>query len=256
MYEQYKSYSTEALTSNSNNRAERIEKLLFGLGVSRTDSRYENLYRLCEESFSQLEYDIYSEIQKEPRLPAKIIVERWLPYKEPPRNVIFNKTNEPYTVPKVNNLIFQWDSPNVNVNKKVTHLGVERTDPIRYTEEHRGEIIPPVELPIEIKSIKPPAGLVLAADYRPVQPPPLAGDIDALLLVDLDKFGLSEYRDTLNRFKMGERSHSSDGTEIKINMEPRDYETDEFIDVLDHLNLVKRGYQFVPKITKSKSYDY
>lgn len=257
MYESYEMNSAEVLSSITNsNRADRIEKLLFSLGVSRVDSRYEQLYKLCEESFSQLEYDIFNEISKEPRLPPKILVERWLPYKEPIRNIIFNKNNETVSAQKVNNLIVQWDSPNVNVQKKVTHLGVEIADPIRYTQEHLNEIIQPIELPIEIKNIKPPNGIILAADYHPVQPPPLSGDVNALSLIDLEKNGLSEYRETLNRFQMGQRSMSADGTEIKIAMEPREVEGDEFIDVLDHLNMVNRGYQFVPKITKSSSYNF
>lgn len=47
--------------------------------------------------------------------------------------------------------------------------------------------------------IKPPAGVVLAADYQYNQVPELEGDVQAMRLVDLEREGLTEYRAQLQR---------------------------------------------------------
>lgn len=59
------------------------------------------------------------------------------------------------------------------------------------------------ELPDFVLDIKPPNGVVLAADYQyngPPSPPELEGDLHALGLIDLERTGLGEYRAQLDRF--------------------------------------------------------
>lgn len=50
-----------------------------------------------------------------PKKPQSIIVERWLPYPEQKRRVIFKKSNKPDEVPlKPKNVIVQWEAPDVS----------------------------------------------------------------------------------------------------------------------------------------------
>jgi Ca2+-binding EF-hand superfamily protein len=59
------------------------------------------------------------------------------------------------------------------------------------------------ELPPFVLEIKPPAGVVLAADYQYNSIYELEGDIQALRLIDLDREGLSEYRSLVQRLAVG-----------------------------------------------------
>lgn len=54
-------------------------------------------------------------------------------------------------------------------------------------------------MPDFVLDIKPPAGVVLAADYQYNQVHELEGDLHAMRLIDLEREGLSEYRTQLQR---------------------------------------------------------
>ena len=54
------------------------------------------------------------------------------------------------------------------------------------------------ELPSFVREIRPPAGVVLAAEYQAPSLFELEGDVDALRLIDLEQWGLSEYRSYLS----------------------------------------------------------
>jgi Ca2+-binding EF-hand superfamily protein len=61
-----------------------------------------------------------------------------------------------------------------------------------------------MELPPFVKEIKPPAGVVLAADSNSTTVYELEGDVYALNLVDLEREGLVEYRYLLKQVKASE----------------------------------------------------
>jgi hypothetical protein len=71
-----------------------------------------------------------------PAKPPNIIVERWLPYKQQKRQVIYEKAlptnnNSPSTTDQQsrNNLIIQYANPSVRIEKQMRSLGIVRCDP-------------------------------------------------------------------------------------------------------------------------------
>jgi hypothetical protein len=73
-----------------------------------------------------------------PAKPPNIIVERWLPYKQQKRQVIYEKTlstNDKSTSTTdqqtQNNLIIQYANPSVRIEKQMRSLGIVRRDPFK-----------------------------------------------------------------------------------------------------------------------------
>lgn len=139
-----------------------------------------------------------------PPKPQAVIVERWLPYAEVKRRVIFQKPSEadPIVV-KPRNVIVQWETPQVNVKKEFKYLGVIRANPVEYAQRYGDVMKKPSELPDFVLDIKTPDGLVLAAEQRTKSVHELEGDVDALNLIDLEKEGLAEYKNYINKLAIG-----------------------------------------------------
>lgn len=136
-------------------------------------------------------------IERLPSLPAKpqsVLIERWLPYAEVKRKVIFNKPiqADPIVV-KPRNVIVQWDSPQVNIRKEYKYLGVIRANPVDYVQRYGSTLRQPSELPKFVTDIQSPDGLVLAANYKYNSLHELYGDVSALNLIDLEREGLGGY---------------------------------------------------------------
>jgi len=76
-----------------------------------------------------------------PAKPPNIIVERWLPYKQPKRQVIYEKalsnnnksilTNDQHGK---NNIIIQYANPTVRIEKQMHSLGIVRRDPFQHNK--------------------------------------------------------------------------------------------------------------------------
>ena len=68
-----------------------------------------------------------------PAKPPNIIVERWLPYKQQKRQVIYEKANEQLSSKidskSSNELIIQYANPSVRIEKQMSSLGIVRCDP-------------------------------------------------------------------------------------------------------------------------------
>lgn len=135
-----------------------------------------------------------------PSKPQSVIIERWLPYSQVKRRVIFQKSNErdPVIV-KPRNVIIQWEAPQVTIKKEFKDLGVIRANPAEYVARYGNTLKTARELPPFVLEIKPPAGVVLAADYQFNSIYELEGDIQALRLIDLDREGLGEYKSLVQR---------------------------------------------------------
>ena len=130
-----------------------------------------------------------------PSKPQALIVERWLPYTQQKRKVIFQKNQEADSVvAKPKNVIIQWDPPAVQVKKNFKDLGVIRANPAEYVQRYGATLKAHNELPQFVKEIKPPTGVVLAAEYNQSSLFELEGDIHALSLIDLEREGLGEYK--------------------------------------------------------------
>lgn len=98
-----------------------------------------------------------------PTKPQSVIIERWLPYSQVKRRVIFQKANEhcdPVAV-KPKNVIIQWDAPQVQVKKEFKDLGVIRANPAEYVARYGTTLKNARELPSFVLEIKPPSGNIL-----------------------------------------------------------------------------------------------
>lgn len=79
----------------------------------------------------------------------------------------------------------------------VTHLGVVDQNPDEYKKLYANELFDANELPVFINKISAPHGLPLAHNVPRKDFFDLEGDLQAFKYIDLDKEGLSEYRDFL-----------------------------------------------------------
>ena len=104
----------------------------------------------------------------------------------------------------------QWQAPDVKIKKEVKYLGVCNANPSDYVQRYGTSLFSSNELPDFVTQIKPPNGIVQAADQKRRLFYELEGEIDALKLVDLDKEGLGEYKEWLrNRGVALASSHNS-----------------------------------------------
>ena len=133
-----------------------------------------------------------------------------MPYSEVKRRVIFQKSQVPDpVVVKPRNVIVQWEAPPIQVKKEFKYLGIIRANPAEYVARYGPSLKTSSELPDFVLDIKPPSGVILAADYKPSSVPELEGDLHALNLIDLEKEGLAEYRSQLLRLSNSSQSRNS-----------------------------------------------
>jgi hypothetical protein len=92
-----------------------------------------------------------------PAKPPDIIVERWLPYKQQKRQVIYEKalpTNEKLTSIKdhqsQNNIIIQYANPSVRIEKQMRSLGIVRRDP--FEKDKNSKVSSPKHIGMNIYS--------------------------------------------------------------------------------------------------------
>lgn len=97
-------------------------------------------------------------------------------------------------VMKPKNVIIQWEPPKIEVQRKVTYLGVVAANPDEYQRKFAGQLLDAKDIPQHLRDIKNPQGLVLAADVQKHHVAELYGDVNALLDVDLEKEDLLEYK--------------------------------------------------------------
>ena len=139
-----------------------------------------------------------------PSKPQAYIIEKWLAFPDRKRQVIFQRNNvaDP-VVQKPRNVVIQWEAPQVQIKKLFKDLGVIRANPVEYVEKYGPSLKQHTEFPDFVKEIRPPVGVVLAAEYNAPSLIDLVGEIEALKLIDLDREGLSEYKAWLERYLKG-----------------------------------------------------
>lgn len=136
-----------------------------------------------------------------PPKPRSVLIERWLPYPAPKRKIVFNdlSTHEPPRQ-KPKNIIVQWETPKINIKREFKYLGVIRANPVEYGRRFGPSLTSASKLPSFVSAIKPPNGIVQAADVNPNEyGKELYGDLDALRLINLEQQGLGQYREYLNK---------------------------------------------------------
>jgi hypothetical protein len=145
-----------------------------------------------------------------PSKPQSVIIERWLPYGAQKRRVIFQRNQEADpVVQRPRNIIIQWEAPAVQIKKDFKDLGVIRANPVEYVQRYGASLKTHIDLPQFVREIRPPTGVVLAAEYSAPSLLELEGDVQALNLIDLEREGLAEYRAFLARFGQSSLSTSS-----------------------------------------------
>lgn len=88
-------------------------------------------------------------VERLPTIPAKpqpIIIERWLPYKQQKRKVIYVKS-EQKDIGGQKNVVVQWETPNIRINKDLKDLGAVQANPKNYVNRYGKTLINSTELP-------------------------------------------------------------------------------------------------------------
>jgi hypothetical protein len=121
-----------------------------------------------------------------PQLPAPpqdIIVERWLEYGPRTRKIVFHPAQKITQAPNPRNMIIEWDSPNVALNRQFINLGVSFVDPNQYMSKYGPSLVDSSAIPQIALGIRPENGSRLASESisTPIQ---LIGDVAALKLIN------------------------------------------------------------------------
>ena len=136
-----------------------------------------------------------------PSKPQSVLVERWLPYAQGKRRVIFQKPGgSDALIVAPRNVIVQWEAPSVVVKKDLKYLGVVRANPADYVSQYGSTLLLSSALPQFVLEIATPDGLALAANSKYSELSELEGDVYALNLVDLNANGLSGYSAFLSTY--------------------------------------------------------
>jgi len=124
-----------------------------------------------------------------PTPPQDIIVERWLEYGPRTRRVVFHPAPKLIPLPAPRNVVIQWDSPSVALNRQMRNLGVTISHPNQYVAKYGSSLVDPSAIPQIARAVRPENGLVLAENSRP-QPVRLVGDVQALKLINRNRGGV------------------------------------------------------------------
>lgn len=107
----------------------------------------------------------------------------------------------------------------VNPVKKVRYLGIVDADPEEYVRMYKDELRNPDELPEFVKSVKTPHNLKLAAEI-PKRTYELEGDLEAFKHVNLEKVGMTEYREFFSSVGIATKPTQS-GCELTKVIDPK-----------------------------------
>lgn len=141
-------------------------------------------------------------VERLPPIPAKpqqIFIEKWLPFKQEKRRVVYQKAEKECIIPNPRNLVIQWESPEVEVTREYRNLGTQMADPNEYIRRHGSEILRHEEFKAAAARVGAPESVLVSESHRHIGLPELEGDIEALKFIDLERTGLSEYRSYLSR---------------------------------------------------------
>ena len=117
-----------------------------------------------------------------PQPPQDIVVERWLEYGPRARRVVFQPAPKLIPAPAPKNVLIQWDSPNVALNRQFRNLGIQPANPAQYVATFGASLVLPSQIPALAQGVKP-VGAILAAESSP-KPVTLVGDVAALSLIN------------------------------------------------------------------------
>ena len=143
---------------------------------------------------------IIERVQEAPPPPQEVIIEKWLDYPTPTRNVIHqyatNANANVANTKSVKNLIIDWEYLSKNgqktpsITQKINYLGVETVDPVEYERKHGDSLVEQSQLAAFINdlNIEVPSGERLASTTNSQQLNKaefvFTGDVKALELLE------------------------------------------------------------------------
>lgn len=89
-----------------------------------------------------------------PAKPQGALIERWMPYTEVKRRVIYQKPPPEPTFSTQRNQIIQWHSPRIIVKKQIKNLGVVNCSPHEYVARYGNTLKNFYELPQFAKDLR------------------------------------------------------------------------------------------------------
>lgn len=96
-------------------------------------------------------------IERFSQLPAKpqgALIERWMPYTEVKRRVIYQKPPPEPTFPMQRNQVIQWHSPRIIIKKQIKNLGVVNCSPHEYVARYGNTLKNYYDLPNFAKDLR------------------------------------------------------------------------------------------------------
>ena len=149
-------------------------------------------------------------IEKLPVLPAKpqpIVIEKWLQQERQTRRVKFIQAERVEGHKAEKNLIIKWDSPRVRISKDIQLLGTQRCDPLEYRRQFESSLLSTSQMMSVLNENK--ITLTQGLEQTVSLVPKLEGDLEALAMIDLDRYGLSEYKSQLTMYTSSSTSYQS-----------------------------------------------
>ncbi|CAF0708864.1 unnamed protein product [Brachionus calyciflorus] len=140
-------------------------------------------------------------VERLPQIPPKpqnVFLEKWLPFKNQKRRVVYQRPEPDCVLPNPRNLVIQWDAPEVEVNRVVKNLGTQQANPEEYVRRFGSELLRHEDFRQAATKFGAPQDVVVSNSHVELGLPELEGDVESLRLVDLDKSGLREYRTYLS----------------------------------------------------------
>ena len=126
-------------------------------------------------------------------------------------------------VVKPRNIIVQWETPKLTIRREYKYLGIIRANPSDYVSRYGPSLKTATDMPDFVNEIKPPKGLVLAAE-QPSESNSvheLYGDVHALKMIDLEREGLSQYRDQVQNWNNKPWTNSATASAITTVISPQ-----------------------------------
>lgn len=133
-----------------------------------------------------------------PPKPQQIFLEKWLPFKQQKRRVVFQPAEPDCVLPSPRNLVIQWDAPEVEITREYKNLGTHLANPDEYVRRYGSELLRHEEFKQAAARIGAPDSVVVSDSHKELGLPELEGDLQALSLVDVTRTDLAAYAQYLS----------------------------------------------------------
>jgi len=133
-----------------------------------------------------------------PPKPQQIFLEKWLPFKQPKRRVVYQPAEPDCLLPNPRNMVIQWDAPEVEINREYKNLGSHLANPDEYVRRYGSELVRHEEFKQAAARIGAPDSVIVSDSHAELGLPELEGEVQALSLVDISRTDLAAYAQYLS----------------------------------------------------------